>query len=263
MPTQSKAERILQPTREAIIHLRSNLLANALDLWNLEHEPNNFELFVSRDQDRITGHVSMFHAPEASYVAMASTNPQGVGALLDLMPRKCVLIIGPGLYDSIKDNIPSHVVYPNDIMVVTKGNETITNPELAVRLSVGDASEYLRFGTSFSVPQVPLEWAQERLAKDIVFGVFSDDSLASVASVAARLPEMAVIMGVETLQEFRGRGLATVVCSAATREALKSSESCELFVRSDNSAAIHVYEKLGYSKVGEELWIDIGTGLAP
>ncbi len=262
-PLASKVERVLRPTSDVTNYLQTNLLDNALDLWNLKHEPNNLELFVFRHQGRMTGHLSIFRTPEADYASLSSDAPEGARVLLDLIPKKCVLILEPALYVPIKNVIHSHVVYPNDRMVVGRGQEILTNSDLAVRLSVGDAPEYLRFGTSFNGPQVPLEWAQERLQRGIVFGVFSDDSLASVASVVARLPRMAVIMGVETLQEFRGMGYATAVTSAATREALKHSESCLLFVRSDNSMAIHIYEKLGYKKVGEELWIDVGTGLVP
>jgi predicted GNAT family acetyltransferase len=36
-----------------------------------------------------------------------------------------------------------------------------------------------------------------------------------------------------------------------------------LFVRSDNHPAISVYEKIGYRKIGEKLWVDVGTGLKP
>ncbi len=258
-----KVERIRRPTDDVINYLQANLPANALDLWNLQHELNNLEVFVSRDQGRITGHLGIFHTPEADYASLSSDAPEVARLLLDGIPKSCVLILEPPLYKVIKDELRSHVVYPNDRMAVDRGQETITNSDLAVRLSVEDAPEYIRFGTSFNAPQIPLEWAQERLQRDLVFGVFSDDSLASVASVVARLPRMAVILGVETLQEFRGKGYATVVTSAATREALKHSESCSLFVRSDNSKAIHIYRKLGFTKVGEDLWLDVGTGLVP
>lgn len=258
-----RVERVVQSTSEVTTYLKTNLVANALDLWNLEHEAKNLRLFVIRDHGEIRSHLSAFGTPEADYVSLTAGTPEEARELLDLIPDKCVLIIEPRLYESIKSIIHSHLVYPNDRMVVRRGRESLVDVSQAVRLSVEDAPAYVRFGASFNAPQVPLEWARERLQRDIVFGVFSDDSLASIASVVARLPEMAVIMGVETLPEFRGRGFATAASSAATREALTISESCTLFVRSDNLHAVRIYGKLGYRKVGEELWIDIGTGLVP
>jgi predicted GNAT family acetyltransferase len=51
--------------------------------------------------------------------------------------------------------------------------------------------------------------------------------------------------------------------SAVTQEALKNAEAAALFVRSDNYPAIKAYEKIGYKKIGEKAWIDVGTGLRP
>jgi len=34
-------------------------------------------------------------------------------------------------------------------------------------------------------------------------------------------------------------------------------------VRSDNYSAIKIYEKIGYKKIGEKLWVDAGTGIKP
>jgi predicted GNAT family acetyltransferase len=48
-----------------------------------------------------------------------------------------------------------------------------------------------------------------------------------------------------------------------TEEALKNAEAAALFVRSDNYPAIKAYEKIGYKKIGEKLWVDVGTGLKP
>jgi predicted GNAT family acetyltransferase len=48
-----------------------------------------------------------------------------------------------------------------------------------------------------------------------------------------------------------------------TEEALKRAETAALLVRSDNHPAIRVYEKIGYKKIGEKLWVDVGTGMNP
>jgi predicted GNAT family acetyltransferase len=48
-----------------------------------------------------------------------------------------------------------------------------------------------------------------------------------------------------------------------TEEALKNADVAALFARSDNLAAIKVYERIGYRKIGEKVWVDVGTGLKP
>ncbi|MGB8781077.1 MAG: GNAT family N-acetyltransferase, partial [Candidatus Bathyarchaeia archaeon] len=62
---------------------------------------------------------------------------------------------------------------------------------------------------------------------------------------------------------YRNKGYALLATSAVTEEALRQAEAAALFVRSDNYPAIRVYEKIGYRKIGERLWIDVGTGLRP
>lgn len=59
------------------------------------------------------------------------------------------------------------------------------------------------------------------------------------------------------------QGYATLATSAITEEALGSAEAAALFVRSDNYPAVSVYEKIGYRKIGEKVWVDVGTGLRP
>jgi predicted GNAT family acetyltransferase len=72
-----------------------------------------------------------------------------------------------------------------------------------------------------------------------------------------------MIGGVYTAPEKRNRGFALLATSAVTHEALKRADAAALFVRSDNYPAIRVYEKIGYRKIGEEIWVDVGTGMMP
>ncbi len=72
-----------------------------------------------------------------------------------------------------------------------------------------------------------------------------------------------MIGGVYTDPEHRNKGYATLATSAVTEEALGKAEAAALFVRSDNYPAIKSYEKIGYRKICERLWIDVETGRRP
>ncbi|MEM3700714.1 MAG: GNAT family N-acetyltransferase [Candidatus Bathyarchaeia archaeon] len=95
------------------------------------------------------------------------------------------------------------------------------------------------------------------------YGVFIKDELVSYASSFLQLPQVWMMGGVYTHPNHRNKGYATLATSAVTEEALKNADSAALFVRADNYAAIKVYEKIGYRKIGEKLWVDVGTGLKP
>jgi predicted GNAT family acetyltransferase len=96
-----------------------------------------------------------------------------------------------------------------------------------------------------------------------LYGVFVNGELVSYAGSFIQLPEIWMIGGVYTEPKHRNKGYATLAVSAITEHALKEAETAALFVRSDNYAAIRTYEKLGYHRIGEKLWVDIGTGLKP
>jgi predicted GNAT family acetyltransferase len=72
-----------------------------------------------------------------------------------------------------------------------------------------------------------------------------------------------MIGGVYTHPTHRNKGYATLAVSKVTEQALRNAEAAALFVRSDNYPAIRAYEKIGYKKIGEKLWVDMGTGLRP
>jgi ribosomal protein S18 acetylase RimI-like enzyme len=245
-----------------ITYLEMDIVRNALDIWCLETESDRYNLCVCRDGNEIKAHLSTYNTPEAIYVSLGGREP-AVEVLLSLVPTKAVVTTTNDLGDLVKRKLRYDAIYPNDFMVVNRGEERLRSPDKARRLSREFEIEYSTFGSSFNAPKVSIEWIRDRLENDLIFGAFSDGKLASVASLSAWLPQMAVIMGVETRPEFRRRGLAAIVVSAAVQEALKRSQACSLFVRSNNQQAIALYRALGFKKRGEELWIDIGTGLIP
>ena len=104
-----------------------------------------------------------------------------------------------------------------------------------------------------------LDW----IAKMPMYGMFVENELVSYAGSFIQLPQIWMIGGVYTAPDHRNKGYASLATSAVTKEALGKAEKAALFVRSDNLPAISLYEKIGYRKIGEKLWIDVGTGMKP
>jgi GNAT superfamily N-acetyltransferase len=251
---------------DVVRYLKADIVRNALDISYFERQDRRHKLYVCLSDDSINAHLGIYDTPEAFYANLGG-EPIAVKELLQFIPRtKTALTTTSELGALVRGSIKCDAVYLNDLMLVKRGQEKLRNLENAVRLSSKkDALEYSSFGSSFNVPiSLPLDWINECLERDIVYGVFSDDGrLASVASLTAWLAQVSVIMGVETKPEFRRRGFGAACVSAALQEGLKRSNSCSLFVRSDNKVAIGLYKTLGFKKIGEELWIDIGSGLIP
>lgn len=67
------------------------------------------------------------------------------------------------------------------------------------------------------------------------------------------LEKVAVIEEVLTKEEFRNRGFATSVVSMLTEDLIKRGKVTSLYVREDNSHAIHVYMKIGFIEYWKRL----------
>ena len=88
----------------------------------------------------------------------------------------------------------------------------------------------------------------ERLEREIYFGIFVGTTLAAAAGthVRSKLSGIAAVGNVLTRVSYRGRGMATSVTSAVTAASLEQHRDVVLNVRQDNTAAVAVYDRLGY-----------------
>lgn len=257
-----RVERVTAHDEGATAYLERDLVRNALDVWNLKNGIARYTLHACKDGGRIIAHLGLYKGEDAEYASLGGSE-EAVKNLLDLVPSKAVITVPPALGEVVVSRTKPDKVYPNDIMAVERGSERLGDIQHVRRLTVRDAARYSEFGSSFNVPKVNLRRIRESLKERVVFGAFSDDSLVSIASLVAWLPRVSVVMGVETKDRFRRRGFGTSVVSDSIKEGMARSGSCTLFVRSDNHEAIRLYRRLGFRKIGDELWIDRGTGIVP
>jgi len=150
-------------------------------------------------------------------------------------------------------------------MILERTKAHISDFENAKRLSTKeDAAALAKLVLSRKDrPRRNLEKYNEWIAKMPMYGVYVGNELVSYAGSFIQLPQVWLIGGVYTHPRHRNMGYAQIATSAITREALENAKMAALFVRSDNSSAIRVYEKIGYHKIAEKLWVDVGTGLKP
>ncbi|MBP2474960.1 ribosomal protein S18 acetylase RimI-like enzyme [Crossiella equi] len=73
-----------------------------------------------------------------------------------------------------------------------------------------------------------------------------DDKLAAVAADVWSAPEVGFLGGVGTHPGHRGTGLGGAVCAFLTRELVAGHGAAALVVGGSNTAAVRLYERLGY-----------------
>jgi RimJ/RimL family protein N-acetyltransferase len=118
------------------------------------------------------------------------------------------------------------------------------------------------FGSSYAEEcALPLATTEAFLAPDSgrnMFGAFDGDTLAAMAGIGREerinLRHKAFLRGVYTAPEYRGQGIAKRVIAYALQfaDTLPGVRQVTLTVNAENTAAIGVYEALGFVAYGRE-----------
>ncbi len=95
------------------------------------------------------------------------------------------------------------------------------------------------------------------LETGMFFCIRESGKIAAVAGIHVYSPEykVAALGSITTHPNSRGKGYATKVTACLCKELFKKSEVIGLNVHSENSSAIHCYEKLGFVKIADYLEI--------
>jgi uncharacterized protein len=103
----------------------------------------------------------------------------------------------------------------------------------------------------------------EQLAYRTLFLVEDEQGrVASAALTSAETPAAAMLGGVATLPQHRGKGLSTICVGALCERLFRSGvQRVSLFYLKGNDSAGRVYEKLGFHDAGEWLLVPLGFPL--
>jgi GNAT superfamily N-acetyltransferase len=94
---------------------------------------------------------------------------------------------------------------------------------------------------------------QNAVNAGFAYGGYAGGQVASCATVAEHIDDVALIRGVFTAPQMRHQGLSTSVCSALVEESFRLGKTPTLWVSKDNPAALRVYRILGFKETGTVL----------
>jgi HAD superfamily hydrolase (TIGR01549 family) len=246
-------------------YLRSDVIRHVFALYDIQYAPEHTTAYAAFEKGTPKGYILIYTAMEyPSVILEGETNI--AKKLIEYAPKsKFIMHAHPNLLPTVKIGFPSAKHYVEDWMLVRKGEASYFHSENVRKLHTEeDASslamliESRKDHNAESIKRY-FDW----ISKMPLYGVFINSELVSYAGSLVQLPQIWMIGGVYTNPKHRNKGYATLATSAITKEALKNADTAALFVRSDNHPAIKAYEKIGYSKIGEKLWVDVGTGLKP
>lgn len=258
-------EEVGENNRQWIVeNLKEDLVRNVFAFYDLQYDPQHSIMYVAVENGRLKGYILIYTALEFPSVILES-DVETADMLVGHAPANHFIMHAmPNLLATIEGRFPNARHYDENWMLVKKGQARFFKSNDVRRLNVADGSRLASLlSTRRDRPRANDKHYADSIRLMPMYGVFMNGELVSFAGSFIQTPEIWMIGGVYTNPSCRNMGYATLATSAVTEEALTRSDQAALFVRSDNYSAIVAYEKIGYRKIGERLWVDVGTGMKP
>ena len=162
------------------------------------------------------------------------------------------LHIRPEIVPIIKLRYQESQIQPMWRMTINPSQYRPAPPQQAVRLGMNNVEALQRlYSDGEETGESPDFFVPSMLTQGVYFGIYEGSDIVAAAGTHLIAPEEGVgaVGNVYTRRNRRGRGYAAAMTSAVTNELLRMNlPTVVLSVNQHNTAAIHVYEQLGYSR---------------
>ena len=259
-------ERIEENNKQRLLScLELDIIRHVFAFYDLQHEPEHTTTYAVFDNNSLKGYLLNYTGSDVPSTILESDNIAAEKLIAYAPEDHFVIHAPPDLLPVIKERFPTAKHYAENWMLARKSETTFFKSDLVRQLSTNDDALKLAklLSTRKDRPEGDSKKYVEWLRRMKIYGVFIEGGLVSYSGSFLQMPEIWMIGGVYTHPDQRSKGYSTLATSAITEEALRNAEAAALFVRSDNYPAIRVYEKIGYKKIGEKIWVDIGTDIRP
>ncbi len=172
-----------------------------------------------------------------------------------ILPDKIYLHITPGAEKILEEKYKLHYEGAYRKMSLSNSEKLKSiNTSEAQRFTTEDKNELSDF---YSEAYPENSFNIRMLETGMYFGIKENNKIVSAAGIHVYSPEYkaAALGNITTHPEYRGKGFATKVTACLCQELFKKIEVIGLNVHSENSSAIHCYEKLGFIKIADYLEI--------
>ncbi len=251
--------------QQVIDFLELDVVRHVFAFYDIQHEPEHTTMYAAFENGSVRGYVLIYTALEFLSVGLECESDIAEN-LIEYAPNNRFVMHAPSnLLPIINRKFPHAKHYVENWMLVKRDEASFLESKLVRKLHNDDDASRLAalLSNRKNRPARTVKKCIDLINKQTIYGFFVNGKLVSYAGSFIQLPQVWMIGGVYTHLEHRNKGYATLATSAVTKEALKNAEAAALFVRSNNYSAIKVYEKIGYRKIGEKLWVDVGTGMKP
>jgi ribosomal protein S18 acetylase RimI-like enzyme len=153
----------------------------------------------------------------------------------------------------VRERQPIYAVWPTRLAALD--DVDVRRAHVAEAPLIADHSAQMILGELGYDPRVQRATFTAGVRRSIELGLWwvwiEDGELRFQCNVGAQTPLTAQLQGVWTPPNLRGRGYATRGLASIVRRVLADSPTASLYVNDFNAAAIGLYERVGFERVGE------------
>ncbi|MBB5254302.1 GNAT family N-acetyltransferase [Sulfurisphaera ohwakuensis] len=203
------------------------------------------------------GYLMIYRKINPITIMLYGENENTVTKLLSLIKEdKFILFIEPKWKYLL--NFSNMKIYP-EILMICKSPKVFRREDVR-RLTVKDSDKIIEL---YGKDRGGFVVQMLRDNKTTAYGLFIDNKLVSAAYTWIETKDAGIIGGVFTREGFRNRGFASSVVSELAEDIVKRGKIASLYVREDNTSAIHVYKKIGFNEYWKRLWVSVNTDAKP
>lgn len=250
---------LLHDRTEILAALSSHRAAHAYAIGDLDDFFFPHTVWLALTSGGRPRQVAMLYtqASPPTLLAIAPERPEEMAELLDailpVLPRRFYLHVTPGAAHTLtrEYELSFHGLHHKMALVSTARLEGVDTTSV-IALGPPERAEI----EAFYAAAYPKNWFDARMLETGYYVGIRDQSTGLLASVAgvhvcSRAQRIAALGNIATRPDTRGRGLAASTIAALCRTLAKDHDTIALNVHSENSAAIRLYERLGFARVAD------------
>ncbi len=211
-------------------------------------------LYCAWDGNGIVGVCSVFHGFSKPAIALAAASKQGRRFLLETALREVknefISIFPVAEFDFLMQYASTIDVHYEQQMI-TDTPCKVNNMTKAVRVSEDELSEL----NEFYIDQHSPGWIPLQFKVGPFYCVKQEGRIVSAAGVHICTPYIVQLGNIVTEEGYRNRGFASACTSVLATQLEVNNRIISLYVRTDNRPAIRMYEKLGFVKKCEVVFV--------
>jgi ribosomal protein S18 acetylase RimI-like enzyme len=237
-------------------YLAKDPIANVLSLGDL-YQPllSVSSIYVSIENDGVSAVCSVYHAYSTPSLVLGSGTLDAKRALikeaLGEVSDQFVSLCAPDEVNLFKEYSAILHMHPEQQMVTELPKRVETGDIKVSKVSKND----LGLLSEFYVEHHAEAWTPIQFQAGPYYCVKNDGRIVSAGGVHVVAPQIAQLGNIITDEAWRGRGFGTACTSAVAADLASKRRIISLFVRTDNFQAIRMYEKLGFCRARDIVFL--------